>query len=493
MIIDHVGRGNRPICRPLEADRACETYQALKTCALVSKSWTLSSHKSLFKDIVFNVNERERTRDLVLPSKTSLRLVKSLVIDVAPQSRRRGSITSHLLKAFSACPLESLHIEGGSFSLRRRPTLRACFDTLSGRLSDLVFRFCLFEPEPLRDILAIQNTEANITFLACDQHHPDDPARNNIIWRPVNQGPSRTLCVTGVDDKPCDDFLIDLSRLSVLFSRLEVDFYEDGEWSDATQNLIDVSAGVVSFLMVNVISSTLPPWIGFPCHRLTLDLVQLPDDLEVFPPPDLGRCVDLSELVLNMKGSYSCIVETPGAVLATLLEANCPNLSRITVEVEDAQEWFLAESRRECGNSWKDLDSTLATFAKRTTSARGKDLVFIMEVTCTDDTSHRAKKWLPRFLPRFDKEGSLHVHDGDGDDCVVEDGVLCMGRAVLKEHEYESESDEKPEDNAAKRSGGKMGYQGDEGAWECKEDEKDGEAAHGNEGEEREEASWQGE
>jgi len=68
----------------------------------------------------------------------------------------------------------------------------------------------------------------------------------------------------GGDDKPCDDFLIDLSALSVLFSRLDVDFYEDGEWSDATQNLIDASAGVVSFLRVNVISSTLPPGIGFP-------------------------------------------------------------------------------------------------------------------------------------------------------------------------------------------------------------------------------------
>ena len=346
----------RPVCRPLEADRACETYQALKNCALVSKSWTLSSHKSLFKDIVFNVNERERTRDLVLPSKTSLRLVKSLVIDVAPQSRRRGSITLHLLKAFSACPLGSLHIEGGSFSLRRRPTLRACFDTLSGRLSDLVFRFCLFEPEPLRDILAIQNTEANITFLACDQHHPDDPARNNIIWRPVNQGPSRTLCVMGVDDMPCDDFLIDLSRLSVLFSRLEVDFYEDGERSDATQNLIDVSAGVVSFLMVNVISSTLPPWIGFPCHRLTLDLVQLPDDLEVFPPPDLGRCVDLSELVLNMKGSYSCIVETPGAVLATLLEAIVPTFLG-----------SLSKLRTHMSGSWLNLAESVGTPGRTST------------------------------------------------------------------------------------------------------------------------------
>ena len=221
--------------------------------------------------------------------------------------------------------------------------------------------------------------------------------------------------------------------------------------------------------------------------------MQLPGDSEVFPPPDLDQCVNLSELVLNMKGSYSCIVETPGAVLATLLEGNCPNLSRITVEVEDAREWFLAEYRRDCVDSWKDLDSTLTTLAKRSTSARGKSLVFVMEVTCTDDASHRAKKWVPRFLPSFDVEGSLHVHDGEGDDCVVEDGILCVGRAVLKEYEYESANDGRPEDNASKWSEGKIGNYGGEVSKTVVEDEKGGEADDGSDGEEKDEANGEGE
>jgi len=217
--------------------------------------------------------------------------------------------------------------------------------------------------------------------------------------------------------------------------------------------------------------------------------VQLPDDSEVFPPPGLDLCANLSELVLNMKGSYSCIVETPGVVLATLLEANCPNLSRITVEVEDSRKWFLTEYRRECVDSWKDLDSTLSMLAKRSTSARGKNLVFVLDVTCTDDGILGAKKWLPRFLPRFDVEGSLHVHDGEGEVCVVEDGILCMGRAVLQEYEYVSESDEKTEDDAAKWNEGKIGNQGGEGVREGEEDEKDVEAGDGNEGEEKEEVN----
>ena len=175
------------------------------------------------------------------------------------------------------------------------------------------------------------------------------------------------------------------------------------------------------------------------------------DEPEVFLPPGLTLCVNLSELVLNLKGSYSCIVETPGIVLTTVLEANCSNLSKITVEVEDAQAWFLPENRKECVESWRDLDSTLGTLAQRSMNARKKKLVFVMEVTCTDDVIRRAKRWLPRFLPRFDEAGSLHVHDGEDDECdlddyVAEDKKACMGRAVLKKYEYESESDEEAEE-----------------------------------------------
>lgn len=270
MIIDHVGSGHKWVRRPpLEGDRACRTaavtYGTLKNCALVARSWTPRSHKNLFKDIVFTVDEGEKIHDLVLPSATSLKFVESLAIYLAPQNCNRGSIALHLLSAFSLCPLESLQIEGGLFTLSRRPELRACFDVLtSGQLLDLTFRFCLFESEPLRDILAIENTDAIITFLGCDQDHPEDPARDNSNWQPVQHNADRTLCVMGGDEKPSEEFLVDLSELSVQFSRLDVDFYEDGDLPDATQRLIDANAGVLSFLKVNVISntsSTSPPWI----------------------------------------------------------------------------------------------------------------------------------------------------------------------------------------------------------------------------------------
>jgi len=275
MIIDHVGRGHGQVRRPpLEGKRVCKTatiaYETLKNCALVAKSWTPRSHKNLFKGILFTVGEEERTRDLVLPSAASLKLVEFLTISVAPKSRIRGSITLRLLRTFSVCPLESLQIERGLFPLNKRHALLACFNALSGQLLDLTFRFCFFEPEPLRDILAVQNTDATITFLGCDQYHPEDPARNETNWELVKHDADRTLCVMGGDEEPNEEFLIDISELSIQFCRLDVDFYEDGEFPDATQCLIDANAGVVTFLRLNVISdvsSMLPPWVEFSVTR----------------------------------------------------------------------------------------------------------------------------------------------------------------------------------------------------------------------------------
>lgn len=264
MIIDQVGSGHQTghsgVRRsPLERDRvwktAVLTHEALKSCALVAKSWTYRSHKNLFKVVTVTADDNEEIPNLVLPSTASLKFVEFLAIRVALQNRHRGSITLHLLSVFSVCPLESLQIEGGLFSLSGRPVLRDCFDSLSGQLLDLSFYFCSFEPEPLRDILAVENTDVNIMFLSCDQDHPEDPARDNVNWQPVHHNADRTLCVMGSDEKPSEEFLIDLSELSVQFSRLEVDFYEDGDLPDATQCLIDANAGVVSSLKLNIISN----------------------------------------------------------------------------------------------------------------------------------------------------------------------------------------------------------------------------------------------
>lgn len=64
---------------------------------------------------------------------------------------------------------------------------------------------------------------------------------------------------------------------------------------------------------------------NFLCHRLTPELV-LTADGSVFSSPNLRRCINLSEFVLD---SLGYIAEIPATVLKTLLEADSPNLSRV--------------------------------------------------------------------------------------------------------------------------------------------------------------------
>lgn len=160
-----------------------------------------------------------------------------------------------------------------------------------------------------------------------------------------------------------------------------------------------------------------------------------------------------------MKGSYSCAIQTPSVIFYTLLKANCHSLFKITLEVEDSRVLFLPEFRREYLDCWKHLDAILTMLAEGVMDGRGRKLIFVMEIMCRDDTVHRAKKWLPRLLEMFSREGSLHAHDGeddvcDGSDHDVTDEKACMGRAVLKKYVYESESDEKTEEEGDTTEGG---------------------------------------
>ena len=280
MIIDDVGSGHEWVHRsPLVGSRVDEEQAAacgietLKNCALVARSWTYRSHKNLFNRIMFTVGEGEGIHGLVLPPAHSLKFVEYLEIDVASHDHHRGVITLYLLNNFSVCPLVSLDIKGGSFFLYGRSLILACLGALADKLFDLTFRFCRFDPEPLRDILATGNTSALLSFMGCEQNDVD-AARTDIDWQPVLSFPARTLCVMGCDEDPNEKFLADLSVLSVQFGRLDVDFYEDGEYLDATQLLIDANAEKLWFLTVNIISDVIRTLLyesRFLRHSLTMN------------------------------------------------------------------------------------------------------------------------------------------------------------------------------------------------------------------------------
>lgn len=492
MIIDDVGSGHGWVHRPPLVGSSVDEGQAaaygtLKNCALVARSWTYRSHKNLFNRIMFTAGEGEGMHDLALPPAHSLKFVEYLEIDVASQDHLRGPITLYLLNNFSVCPLASLDIKGGNFFLYGRSIILACLGALAEKLFDITFRFCRFDPEPLRDILAAENTSALISFMGCEQNDVDT-ARTDIDWQPVLCFPDKTLCVMGCDEDPNEKFLVDISVLSVQFGRLDVDFYEDGEYIDATEFLIDANAEKLRILTINIISDiirTLPPRIQIPSPLADNKPVAPPRTVPALPPPDLANCADLRTLVLNMKGSYSCIVETPSTILATLLdvEPGFLGISKIIVEVEDAKSWFVAEGRGKFADSWRNLDSVLAALAKKSSHWYREALVFVLEVTCRDDAAHRAKKWVPNLLPKFKEKGFLHVHCGEDDPCYLdnaEDEGACMSSAVLKEYPYPNDSDNEAEEGDTTEQG--EGNQEGEGAKEGKEGEVDEGEGEGNKG-----------
>ena len=214
------------------------------------------SQKDLFGDISFRVGKLETPQSLVLPPRDSLELVEFLSICLAARSPYRVCLILHLSKELSTCTLESLYIEGASFPLRNRSALRTCFGALSGGLSSLEFTACYFDREPLRDILVIRDTKVNLTFMVYYQGGSDGPAQNNLHSESVNQGSARMLrVITGGGCEPNERFLTNLSKLSVLFSLLEVEVCECGKSPDTTQDLININAEVLS---VKVVSGTLP-------------------------------------------------------------------------------------------------------------------------------------------------------------------------------------------------------------------------------------------
>ena len=417
---------------------------------MVARSWTDRSRMNLFREIEVNVDSERWTFDIQIPSsRYFFTFIKSLTIVFLDNDHAdRGGITLHVLTMFSECPLESIEIEGGRFFLDKRSAIGAHFNLLSGRLLKIQFCLCLFDPEPLRDILSIKDLKADITFECCEQVHPDDPTREDVSWEPVYHPAPQMLCVTGGVYMSSDEkeFLVDLSKLSVKFPRLEVCFYQTGQLDDTTQRLIDANAEVMSFLKLRAT----PKFICTLLINFALQIInpQLGTevDTEVLPLPILFRCANLEELVLSMEGLNYFIITTPGDIIATLLEANCPNLFKITLEVEHSGEMFSDEAIEDDLEYWEYLDHVLTMLAEKLRDTQGRKLIFIMKMRGWEGPRvSMARNLLLRLLPFFYDEGLLHVYDGEDDVCNgnypnAGDESVCVGLAALIE-EYGNEWD----------------------------------------------------
>ena len=138
-----------------------------------------------------------------------------------------------------------------------------------------------------------------------------------------------------------------------------------------------------------------------------------------------------------MEGVYHDVT-TPSHIIATLLEANCPDLFKITLELEYVEPLSLVEASEEDLVSWKYLDCVLTILAERLRGTHDRKLIFVMRMTGWV----MARGSLPHLLPWFYDEGLIHVHDGEDDVCNgnyhnAGDERACVGLAALEEYGYE--------------------------------------------------------
>ena len=145
-----------------------------------------------------------------------------------------------------------------------------------------------------------------------------------------------------------------------------------------------------------------------------------------------------------MLGVCRCDISTPVENIATLLEANCPDISRITLDFECVEHLFSAKTIKGDLKYWAVFDYVLIELAKRLRGTHDRKLVFVMRMGGWNSSVSAAKKSLPRLLPLFYDEGLLHVHGVEDDVCngdypnAREEGVY-VSLAALEEYGYESD------------------------------------------------------
>ena len=127
----------------------------------------------------------------------------------------------------------------------------------------------------------------------------------------------------------------------------------------------------------------------------------------------LGGCFNLSELSLDMKSTWLCIVTTSANILSTLDPIQRSRLEWIRLTTSCAYLWLRKESRTELARSWKNLDAVLSELADVTTK-RGKRLTFVLVSAGghKDGCISFGRRWLPELLPRFCELGSLRLDFG---------------------------------------------------------------------------------
>jgi len=249
---------------PTWSPRYTGAYEALRSCALVSKKWAGRSRVRLFEAVKVEVCEG---RPALLPPPSILPYVRKLEVLCSPQSftgywPKEEPSTPDLLKAFSTAPIERLVITGGALA-NQRGCVQEFINAHSATLQTVGFKGCSLSAHNISDIVLGNRCVKRLHLTDCKSERLP-PGRPLIADTPGPGARSKVaeleLYISGDDpeDGPADMATM-IARLPYRFSKLDVDHRptEEPEAMTATSELIKANGDTLSSLRIHIFAGML--------------------------------------------------------------------------------------------------------------------------------------------------------------------------------------------------------------------------------------------
>ena len=258
LVIDEVGNAYQRSFkyRPYGRHRTDE-HEALLSCTLVSKKWTVRSRAHLFKEVKIKVREGHPTP---VPPASILPCIRELEVWCGNWPTQVDFTAD--LKEFSTAPIECLGITGGVLA-DKRVCIQECIDAHSATLRTIEFKGCSLTVHNIGDIVLGRHSLKHLRLVDC-RHQELPPPGNTLIVDTLNPGTclktvELELCISADSIESPVNIVIMVAQLPYRFSRLEIAHFPTEEWDvamTATTTLIKANANVLSSLRINIFAGT---------------------------------------------------------------------------------------------------------------------------------------------------------------------------------------------------------------------------------------------
>jgi len=248
---------------PTWSPRYTGAYEALRSCALVSKKWAGCSRARLFEKVKVEVREGRPT---LLPPPSILPYIKKLEVPFSQQSftgcwPTEAASTPDLLKTFPTAPVEHLVITGRAL-VDQRTSIQEFIDAHSTTLHTVEFKRCFLSPYNITDISLGRHRLKRLRLVSCIsercqiQGYPlvADTPDPDVHLKAVEL----ELCISGFSVVMASM----IAQLPYRFSRLGVAHHPteaSPEAMSATTALIKANADTLSSLQVHIFAGMFKP------------------------------------------------------------------------------------------------------------------------------------------------------------------------------------------------------------------------------------------